>query len=47
MSCSTVLQVAQFSPNTVEAETNATTFDSENGSIVMYGNINGLDEFYL
>ena len=49
MSCTTVLTVAQFSPNTVEVEANGVKFGptGTEGSVVMFSNIEGLDTFYL
>lgn len=49
MSCTTVLQLAQFAPNAVEAEANTVKFGPTNveGEVVFYSEIQGLDTFFL
>ena len=49
MSCQTVLEVAQFVPNAVEAEANTVKFGPTNveGEVVMWSEAYGLDVFFL
>ena len=49
MSCTTVLEVAQFVPNAVEAEANTVKFGPTGveGEVVMWSEGTGLDTFFL
>ena len=49
MSCTTVLEVAQFVPNAVEAEANTVKFGPTGieGEVVMWSEEAGLDTFFL